>query len=144
MGIAARVNGQAPADVPLQDINLGTIEFWEQDDAIRDGAFSTLRRESPITFFREIESDDPVDRLPRVVPQVLGGEKNKGRRNGFGRGPKGKERRHQLLAVRQKTVENEPLRAHIGVQGRKGLLTHRMRIPRKTSLRKTFQRILPA
>ena len=57
MGIAARVNGQAPAEVPLQDINLGTIEFWEQDDAIRDGAFSTLRRESPITFFREIEYD---------------------------------------------------------------------------------------
>ena len=57
MGIAARVNGQAPADVPLQDINLGTIGFWEQDDAIRDGAFLTLRRESPITFFHEIEYD---------------------------------------------------------------------------------------
>ena len=55
MGIATRVNGQEPPDVPLGDINLGTIEFWAQDDSIRDGAFATLRRESPITFFREIE-----------------------------------------------------------------------------------------
>ena len=55
MGIPTRVNGQAPPDVPLEDINLGTLEFWEQDDSIRDGAFATLRRESPVTFFREIE-----------------------------------------------------------------------------------------
>ena len=57
MGIATRVNGQAPSEVPLADINLGTLEFWEQDDSIRDGAFATLRRESPITFFPEIEYD---------------------------------------------------------------------------------------
>ncbi len=57
MGIATRVNGQAPPDVALGDVNLGTIEFWQQDDSIRDGAFATLRRESPITFFREIEYD---------------------------------------------------------------------------------------
>ena len=55
MGIATRVNGQAPPDVPLADINLGTIDFWEQDHSIRDGAFATLRRESPITFFRELQ-----------------------------------------------------------------------------------------
>jgi cytochrome P450 len=55
MGIATRVNGQAPPDVPLGEINLGTIDFWEQDHAIRDGAFATLRRESPITFFHELE-----------------------------------------------------------------------------------------
>jgi len=57
MGIATRLNGQVPPEVPLMDINLGTIDFWEQDDSIRDGAFATLRRESPITFFREIEYD---------------------------------------------------------------------------------------
>lgn len=57
MGIATRVNGEAPPDVPLRDINLGTIEFWEQDHSLRDGAFATLRRDSPITFFREIEYD---------------------------------------------------------------------------------------
>jgi cytochrome P450 len=39
----------------LEDINLGTFEFWMLDDAVRDGAFATLRREAPITFFREVE-----------------------------------------------------------------------------------------
>ena len=53
--IATRANGQAPPDVPLADINLGTLRFWALDDSIRDGAFATLRREAPITFFPEIE-----------------------------------------------------------------------------------------
>ena len=53
-GIATRVNGQAPPRVPLTDINLGTLEFWALDDSIRDGAFATLRREAPITFFEEV------------------------------------------------------------------------------------------
>ena len=50
-GIARRKNGAPPPDVPLADIDLGTLEFWEWDDDRRDGAFATLRRESPITFF---------------------------------------------------------------------------------------------
>ena len=50
-GIARRKNGVPPPDVPLADIDLGTLEFWEWDDDLRDGAFATLRRESPITFF---------------------------------------------------------------------------------------------
>src|SRR5215208_7063524 len=50
-GIARRKNGVSPPDVPLADIDLGTLEFWEWDDDLRDGAFATLRRESPITFF---------------------------------------------------------------------------------------------
>ncbi len=37
--------------MPLGDIDLGSLEFWEWDDDLRDGAFATLRRESPITFF---------------------------------------------------------------------------------------------
>jgi cytochrome P450 len=53
--IATHVNGEAPPHVPLADINLGTLEFWARDDSFRDGAFATLRKESPITFFREIE-----------------------------------------------------------------------------------------
>ena len=53
--IATHVNGQPPPEVPLADINLGTLEFWARDDSYRDGAFATLRRESPITHFREIE-----------------------------------------------------------------------------------------
>ncbi|WP_167101141.1 cytochrome P450 [Mycobacterium sp. DL592] len=55
MGIATRVNGQAPPEVALGDIDLGTFEFWQLDDSVRDGAFATLRREAPITFFHEVE-----------------------------------------------------------------------------------------
>ena len=54
MGIATRVNGQPPPDIALSDINRGTFKFWELDDEARDGAFATLRREAPITFFHEV------------------------------------------------------------------------------------------
>ncbi len=50
-GIPPRRNGAPPPDVPLGDIDLGSLAFWEWDDDRRDGAFATLRRESPITFF---------------------------------------------------------------------------------------------
>ncbi|MCX2929596.1 cytochrome P450 [Mycobacterium sp. CVI_P3] len=55
MGIGTRVNGQPPPGMALDEINLGTFEFWMLDDTIRDGAFATLRREAPIKFFREVE-----------------------------------------------------------------------------------------
>ena len=45
------MNGTPPPHVPLSDINLGSLEFWEWDDDARDGAFATLRRESPVTYF---------------------------------------------------------------------------------------------
>ena len=51
VGFAHRENGSPPPHVPLDEIDLGSIEFWEWDDDRRDGAFATLRRESPITFF---------------------------------------------------------------------------------------------
>jgi methyl-branched lipid omega-hydroxylase len=51
MGISQRRNGIPPPAVPLSEIDLGTIGFWDWDDDRRDGAFATLRRESPITFF---------------------------------------------------------------------------------------------
>lgn len=50
-GIPPRRNGAPPPQVPLDDIDLGSLAFWEWDDDLRDGAFATLRRESPITFF---------------------------------------------------------------------------------------------
>jgi methyl-branched lipid omega-hydroxylase len=53
MGIATRVNGAAPPDVPLDEIDLASWDFWAQDDDIRDGAFATLRREAPISFWAE-------------------------------------------------------------------------------------------
>ena len=53
--IARRENGVPPPDVPLADIDLASLEFWERDDDIRDRAFATLRRESPITRFEVAE-----------------------------------------------------------------------------------------
>jgi methyl-branched lipid omega-hydroxylase len=55
MGIATRVNGSAPPDVPLDAVDLGSYEFWARDDDVRDGAFATLRREAPISFHAEPE-----------------------------------------------------------------------------------------
>jgi hypothetical protein len=56
VGIAARVNGTAPPDVPLSDIDLGSWRFWVQDDDLRDGSFATLRREAPISFHPPLET----------------------------------------------------------------------------------------
>ena len=53
MGLAARVNGTAPPEVSLADIELGAWDFWALDDDLRDGAFTTLRREAPISFWPE-------------------------------------------------------------------------------------------
>ena len=54
-GIATRVNGAGPAEVPLADIHLDSLEFWGLDDDYREGAFATLRREAPISFWPAIE-----------------------------------------------------------------------------------------
>ena len=53
MGIATRMNGMAPPDIALADIDLGAWDFWALDDDQRDGAFATLRREAPISFWGE-------------------------------------------------------------------------------------------
>ncbi|OBF35160.1 cytochrome [Mycobacterium sp. ACS1612] len=55
VGIARRENGVPPPEVPLADIDLASLEFWARDDDLRDGAFATLRRESPIAFFEVTE-----------------------------------------------------------------------------------------
>jgi cytochrome P450 len=60
MGIAARVNGTAPPNVPLSEVNLGSWDFWALDDDIRDGAFTTLRREAPISFHPAFVVDPAV------------------------------------------------------------------------------------
>ncbi len=54
-GIATRTNGAAPPEIPLADIRLGSLNFWECDDDVRDAAFATLRREAPISFWPAIE-----------------------------------------------------------------------------------------
>jgi methyl-branched lipid omega-hydroxylase len=54
-GIATRVNGAPPPEIPPADIHLGSLDFWALDDDYRDGAFATLRREAPISFWPAIE-----------------------------------------------------------------------------------------
>jgi methyl-branched lipid omega-hydroxylase len=54
-GLATRVNGAPPPEIPLADIHLESLDFWGPDDDIRDGAFATLRREAPISFWPPIQ-----------------------------------------------------------------------------------------
>src|ERR1700757_2767440 len=54
-GIATRVNGAPPPEIPLADIHLESMDFWGLDDDMRDGVFATLRREAPISFWPAIE-----------------------------------------------------------------------------------------
>ena len=54
-GLAIRKNGALPPEVSLADIELGSLDFWQLDESYRDGAFATLRREAPISFWPAIE-----------------------------------------------------------------------------------------
>jgi methyl-branched lipid omega-hydroxylase len=56
VAIPTKVNGQAPPEMALEDIDLASIDFWLQDDDVRDAAFATLRREAPISFWAEPEA----------------------------------------------------------------------------------------
>ncbi|EFG78045.1 unspecific monooxygenase [Mycobacterium parascrofulaceum ATCC BAA-614] len=56
-GIATRTNGAPPPQVPLADIHLDSLDFWALDDDYRDGAFATLRREAPLSFWPAIEME---------------------------------------------------------------------------------------
>jgi methyl-branched lipid omega-hydroxylase len=56
-GIATRPNGTPPREIPLADIHLESLDFWGLDDDVRDGAFATLRREAPISFWPPIEME---------------------------------------------------------------------------------------
>lgn len=53
MGIATRSNGAEPPHVPLDEVNLGSWDFWALDDDVREGAFATLRREAPVSHHPE-------------------------------------------------------------------------------------------
>ena len=44
--------------VPLADIDLSSPEFWTQPRDWRDGAFKTLRDESPFQFFKEAQLEN--------------------------------------------------------------------------------------
>ncbi|MEE6179942.1 cytochrome P450 [Mycobacterium sp. 050134] len=56
-GIAPRTNGAPPPEIPLSDVQLGSLEFWALDDDYRDGAFATLRSEAPLVFWPAIEME---------------------------------------------------------------------------------------
>ena len=53
--VATRTNGAPPPEVPLADIRLESLDFWGLGDDFRDGAFATLRRETPISFWPAID-----------------------------------------------------------------------------------------
>jgi cytochrome P450 len=57
VGIESRINGESPPQVRLSDIDLGSWDFWRQDDQFRNGAFATLRHEAPISFFPQFTRD---------------------------------------------------------------------------------------
>jgi hypothetical protein len=61
LGGITRVNGIAPPQVPLADVDLGSWDFWGQNDDMRDGAFATLRREAPISFHRSYVADPEAE-----------------------------------------------------------------------------------
>ena len=65
-GIARRENGIPPPEVPLSDIDLGSLEFWSRDDDRRDGAFATLRREAPISVLRGSRRLRDSNRAPGI------------------------------------------------------------------------------
>jgi cytochrome P450 len=52
-----RPNGAPPPDISLADIHLESLEFWGLHDDVRDGAFATLRREAPISFWPAIQME---------------------------------------------------------------------------------------
>ena len=54
-GSATRTNGAPPPEIPLAEVHLESLDFWARDDDFRDGAFATLRREAPISFWPAIE-----------------------------------------------------------------------------------------
>src|SRR5215472_18024903 len=41
--------------VPLEDIDLSSIEFWLAGSDYREAAFATLRQAAPVRFFEEAE-----------------------------------------------------------------------------------------
>jgi cytochrome P450 len=56
-GIAPRKNGEPPPRVPLAEVDLSSLEFWDQDDDRRDGCFATLRQGAPISFWAAPEME---------------------------------------------------------------------------------------
>lgn len=56
-GVATQPNGTPPPEIPLAEIQLESLDFWVRNDNVRDAAFATLRRESPISFWPAIQME---------------------------------------------------------------------------------------
>lgn len=54
-GLKPRVNGAPPPEIAFADVALDSLDFWGRNDDYRDGAFATLRREAPISFWPAVE-----------------------------------------------------------------------------------------
>ncbi len=50
--------------LPLDAIDLSSLEFWELPLAQRDAAFATLRREQPIAFYEELAIENTIIDMP--------------------------------------------------------------------------------
>jgi methyl-branched lipid omega-hydroxylase len=44
------------AQVPLEEVDFSSVDFWLAGDDRRQAAFATLRREAPVRFFKEVDS----------------------------------------------------------------------------------------
>lgn len=57
--------------ISLDEINLSSPEFWIADRDFREGAFKTLRDESPFQYFEEILIEgSPFRRAPDTAPSL--------------------------------------------------------------------------
>ena len=53
-----------PIRVRAEDVDLSSLEFWGQSPEAREAGFAALRREKPISFYREFEPPPEIP-LPR-------------------------------------------------------------------------------
>ena len=54
----SKITAESLPKVSLSDIDLSSPEFWLKDRLFREGAFKTLRDESPFAFFKELVIED--------------------------------------------------------------------------------------
>ncbi len=54
----SKITAESLPKVSLSEIDLSSPEFWLKDRLFREGAFKTLRDESPFAFFKELVIED--------------------------------------------------------------------------------------
>lgn len=56
----SKITAESLPKVSLSEIDLSSPEFWLKDRLFREGAFKTLRDESPFAFFKELVIEDSL------------------------------------------------------------------------------------